>query len=111
MPRQPEISRRLAWLLATHEAAEGGDAARAVELAEHACALTGRRDAACVDTLAAAYAAAGRFDKAVAAAREARQLAEAGGQQTLAAEVQAGLDLYRVRKPYREPAAAADRGH
>jgi tetratricopeptide (TPR) repeat protein len=103
MPNQAAILRFVAWLMATHEPADGGDPAQAVQWAEHACAQTGRRDVACLDTLAAAYAAAGRFDEAVTTAKEARRLAEAAGQQTLADEIQMRLNLYRDRKPYREP--------
>jgi len=107
MPDHPKISRFLAWLLATHEAAEGGDPARAVELAEHACAQTGRRDAECLDALAAAYAAASRFDEALATAQEARRLAEAAGQRRHAEAIQMRLELYRDHKPYREPAGTS----
>jgi Flp pilus assembly protein TadD len=75
-------------------------------LAERACVLTGRRDAACLDTLAAAYASAGRFDEAVTAANEARRLAEATGQSSLAKDIHMRLQLYRDRKPYRESVIA-----
>ena len=49
----------------------GAGAAEAVDLAERAVALTGRQDARALDVLAVALASAGRFDEAVAAAREA----------------------------------------
>ncbi len=104
MPGQPLVSRFVAWLLATHEPAEGGDPPRAVELAEQACVLTGRRDAACLDTLAAAYAAAGQFDKAVETGMEAQRLADAAGQRPQAEAIEMRLELYRDHKPYREPA-------
>ena len=54
----------LAWLLATHPPAQGGDPARAVALAQRACEFTGNRWAGYLDTLAVAYAAAGRFEDA-----------------------------------------------
>ena len=103
-PNHPQINRFVAWLMATHEPAEGGDPERAVQLAEHVCTLTGRRDIACLDTLAVAYAAAGRFDEAVATAKEAWQLAQAAGQDSLAEDIHIRMQLFRDHKPYREPA-------
>ena len=102
-PDEPNVNRRLAWLLATQEIAEGGDGEEAIRLAERACALINRKDVAYLDTLAAAYAAAGRFDEAVITAKEVWQLARAAGQGALAEEFHMRLQLYRDRKPYREP--------
>ena len=51
----------LAWLLATAEQAQFRNAAKAVELARRACELTKYRQPFLLDTLAAAYAAVGRF--------------------------------------------------
>ena len=104
VPNDPRINCYVARLLATQESADGGDPARAVELVERTCALTGRRDIVCLDVLAAAYASAGRFDKAVSTAKEAWQKAQAAGQSALAAELHIRLQLYRDGKPYREPA-------
>src|SRR5206468_1897111 len=56
-----------AWLLATCPDPEVRDGPRAIELAERAVEATHRNDANLLDTLAAAYAAAGDFVKAVAA--------------------------------------------
>ena len=109
LPHQPQVKRFVAMLLATHDPVEGGDPKQAVELAEHACVLTNRRDPVCLDTLAAAYASAGRFDEAVATANEARRLAEATGQKSLAEDIHMRLQLYRDRKPYREPAATTSK--
>ena len=106
-PTQWKLVRFAAWLLATHEPAEGGDPMRAVELAERACTLSGRRGIVCLDTLAAAYASAGRFDDAVATAKEAWQMAHAAGQGALAEEIHIRLQVYRDRKPYREPVTAS----
>ena len=103
LPNEPEANRFVAWLMATHESAQGGDPEQAVELAQRACLLTGRRDIACLDTLAAAYASAGRFSDAVAMAKEAWQIAEAAGQSAAAEEIHIRLQLYRDRKAYREP--------
>jgi tetratricopeptide (TPR) repeat protein len=102
MPDQPQLQRFAAWLMATHEPVRNGEAVRAVELAQRACALTDRRDTDCLDTLAAAYASAGRFDEAVSTAKEAWRLAQAAGQASLAEDIHIRLQLYRDRKPYRE---------
>jgi tetratricopeptide (TPR) repeat protein len=91
----------LAWLLATNEPAQGGDPARAVRLAQRARELSGEDNAFCLDTLAAAYAAAGRFPDAVATAQQAVQLAEAAGHARLAGVIRARLELYRAGRPYR----------
>ncbi|MGA9451350.1 MAG: tetratricopeptide repeat protein, partial [Verrucomicrobiia bacterium] len=52
----------LAWLLATAPEAALRDGNEAVRLAEHACQLTGYKEALLIGTLAAAYAEAGRYD-------------------------------------------------
>ena len=78
------------------------NAVEAVSLAERACQLVGRRDAICLDTLAIAYAEAGRFPEAVAAAREALALANAVGNPAIVGEVQAHLALFEAGKPLRQ---------
>jgi len=93
----------LAWLLATHDSAQGGDPARAVQLAQRARELGGQESPQCLDTLAAAYAAAGRFADAVITAEKAVQLAESAGQAPLATLLRSRLELYRTGQPYREP--------
>lgn len=94
--------RNLAWLLATLPPAEGGDPARAITLAEQACEFTGHRVPAYLDTLAAAYASAGRFNDAVAAAEKAIEQARSAGQLRLVSEIEARLELYRSGRPYRQ---------
>ncbi|MCY2925790.1 MAG: tetratricopeptide repeat protein, partial [Planctomycetota bacterium] len=96
----------LAWLLATSEEASLRDGAQAVRLAEHACQLDGRKSFGSLDTLAAAYAEAGRFADALAAAQEALALAKGANQPAAAADIQTRLALYRAGKPYREPPPA-----
>lgn len=93
----------LAWILATTDPTQGGDPRQAVELAQHACQLTGFADANLLDTLAAAYASAGRFPEAIAAARKAIELSTAAGHAQAAAEIRRRLELYQSGRPYREP--------
>jgi len=100
-PDSLEALRNLAWLLATGESVESKDVARAVQLAQRARELSDRENVPCLDTLAAAYAAAGRFDDAVIVAQRAVQLAQASGQASLAKAIGARLELYRAGRPYR----------
>jgi tetratricopeptide (TPR) repeat protein len=90
----------LAWLLATHPDPKFREPGEAVRLAERACRLTRNQDAPALDALAAAYAAAGRFDEAAAAARAALALLPGGSEPATA--IQNRLDLYLKGLPYRE---------
>jgi Flp pilus assembly protein TadD len=65
----------LAWILAASSTPERRDGAAAVKLAARACELDHNQQPIFIGTLAAAYAEAGRFDDAVAAAQQARDLA------------------------------------
>ena len=97
-----DLQNNLAWVLATVAPAKGGDPARAVSLAEQVCESTSNRVAAFGDTLAAAYAAAGRFPEAATTAQKAIELANSTGQTQLVKEVEAHLELYQAGRPYRE---------
>ena len=104
-PDHSEAENNLAWLLATLAPADGGDPVRAVTLAERACELTNNRVAGYLDTLAAAYAAAGRFNDAVATAQQAIDLANSAGQAQAVSEIETRLELYRAGRAYRAPAS------
>jgi tetratricopeptide (TPR) repeat protein len=95
-PASVQAHRNLAWYVATMSN-ESGAMAEAVAAGERAAALTGRRDAQVLDALAAAYAAAGRFDDAIATAERAVALAG----DDLAREVRERLAHYRRHTPYR----------
>ena len=90
----------LAWALATSPDAGIRRPEEAVQLAERAATLTNRRDVTVLDALAASYAAAGRFDEAVATGRVALDLVEAAGATAAAGPISARLDLYRRRRPF-----------
>jgi tetratricopeptide (TPR) repeat protein len=97
-PDQARCLNDLAWVLATDPDASVRNGDEAVELALRACELTGRADPAKLDTLAAAYAEAGRYDKAVETAETAMGLT------TEKAEVdgmESRLSLYRAGKAFR----------
>jgi Flp pilus assembly protein TadD len=102
-PDLPGAQNNLAWLLATLVPADGGDPVRAVILAQRACELTNNRVAAYFDTLAAAYAATGRFNDAIATAQKGIELAKAAGQSQLVEEIELHLKLYRSGQPYHQP--------
>ena len=68
-PDNVETVNNLAWALATCPKASLRNGAEAVRLARRAEQLTGGKQPATLDTLAAAYAEAGQFPEAVAVAR------------------------------------------
>ena len=101
-PDKAEALNDLAWTLATSSEAELRDGARAVKLALRACELTGHQETVMVGTLGAAYAEAGKFAEAIAAAQSACDLAtKAHADQLLAVNRQL-LQLYQQQQPYRE---------
>jgi len=91
-----------AWILATDSDPQVRNGARAVELAERACILTGWNKPLFLGTLAAAYAEAGRFDDAIKTAERARDQAQAAKLTSIAARNAQLLELYRQRKPCRD---------
>ena len=64
-PSDPSTLNDLAWMLATTKDARVRNGRRAVTIATKACALSNWNNAFSIDTLAAAYAAAGNFSDAV----------------------------------------------
>jgi choline-sulfatase len=101
-PDWPAPMNEIAWILATHPDARIRNPGEAVRLAERAAERTDRRQPVMLDTLAAAYAAAGDFDRATAVAQEAMSLAASGGPAGLAGEIGTRLELYRQKRPFRE---------
>jgi len=110
-PDNPIAQSNLSWLLATRVPAQGGDPARATALAQDLCRQTGNRVAPYLDTLAVAYAADGRFDKAIATAQQAIELARSAGQIQLISAIEGRLELYRAGRAYRETAAETPLHH
>jgi serine/threonine protein kinase/TPR repeat protein len=80
-----------AWLLATCPDAAVRDSAKAEKYEEEAVAATNRKDPATLDTLAAAYAEAGKFAEAIAAQNEAIALEK---------DVESKADFKSRRKSY-----------
>jgi tetratricopeptide (TPR) repeat protein len=98
----PNALNNLAWILASHSDTAIRNGEEAVRLAEQACELTGYRTAILLGTLGAAFAEAGRFDDAVAAAQKAEALATAAGDPILAEKNRTLAELFRSRRPFHE---------
>ncbi|MCA9247895.1 MAG: redoxin domain-containing protein [Planctomycetales bacterium] len=94
------IANNLAWVLATTSDEKLADGAEAVRWASQVVQQSGRKNPEFLDTLAAAYARAGEFDKAIAASEEAIALFEAAGNPTAVAESRTRLVRYRAGKPF-----------
>ena len=102
-PDKPEVQNNLAWVLATSPHASLRDGNQAVALAQRANQLTGDGNPIMLDTLAAAYAEAGRFPEAVATAQRALHLAEARSDMALAESLQSQLKLFQAGRPFHSP--------
>jgi serine/threonine protein kinase/tetratricopeptide (TPR) repeat protein len=95
----------LAWYLATGP--DGvRDGRRAVKLATRACELSEWKEHTCVATLAAAYAEAGDFAKAVTYQMMAQFLKPPRSWKWHTAGALQRLSLYARKMPYRDPAPA-----
>jgi tetratricopeptide (TPR) repeat protein len=108
-PGHPDAHNNLARLRATcpEPARRNGD--EAVALAKRASQLCGGRRPDYIETLAAAYAEAGRFPDALETARKALALAQQQNKQALADALRAQIAQYEAGKPYHEPLLAPAR--
>lgn len=89
-----------AWLLATAPDSKFRNGKRAVMLAVEACESTRWQIAGYVDTLAAAFAEAGNFAKAIEMEKRALEIGISNDAQRKKAD--ARLELYRQGKPFRD---------
>lgn len=105
-PDSPPALNDLAWILATCPEKELRNPTEAVSLAEKACQRTGMTNYQCFDTLAAAYAAAGRFDEAKGSAARAIELGLFQGQVADLDEMKQRLELYKQDQAYIETSAS-----
>lgn len=103
-PKDPIVRNSLAWLLATCPVESLRDGDNAVKHATEACKLTDWQQGICLDTLAAAYAEAGDFQKAVEWQQKALEMAPPEITQQ---ESQQRLKGYQNKKPHREAQPAA----
>jgi tetratricopeptide (TPR) repeat protein len=104
-PGWPAGTSRRAWDLSTSPDPQRRNGALAVRLAEQACEATDSQRAEYLDTLAAAYAEAGRFEEAVSTARKA--VATAPQSSTDRGGLESRLEKYIRRQPFRQSSPAA----
>ena len=93
----------LSWLLATTRDASLREPAEALRLAERAAAITNGTSIRALDTLAAALAASGEFDRAITAAEQAITIAETTGRQESVPPLRARLAVYKDRRAWLQP--------
>ena len=93
----------LAWVFATSPDDPLRDGKKAVQLAEEAMRISGRRIPIIFRTLAAAYAESGEFSKAIQVAQQGIELANSQGNSGLATELQGHIALYQEQRPLRDP--------
>jgi TPR repeat protein len=94
-----ESMNSLAWSLATSMDPKLRDGSNAVKFAERAVAARSPKDPNMLDTLAAAYAEAGEFPKAVSTQKEAIGLL---GDEQAKKDFATRLKLYESNTPYRQ---------
>jgi len=98
----PQVRNDLARILATHKDGRLRNGPEAVRLAERACQMTNYKAVGFLDTLAAAYAETGQFDRAVKTAESAVQLAWDAGKAKLVEDICSRLELYKAKRPYHQ---------
>ncbi|HEX4653309.1 MAG TPA: glycosyltransferase family 39 protein [Candidatus Udaeobacter sp.] len=101
-PDSPRMLYEIAWLLATDPDSQSRDGPEAVRLAERACALTDRSVPVLLATLAAAYAEAGDFSRAVAVGEEAFNKGQSSGDTDAVRLSEDILASVRAKLPYHQ---------
>jgi len=102
-PENGNAMSNLAWVFATSPDDSLRDGAKAVQLAQEAMRISSRRIPLLFRTLAAAYAEAGDFSKAIQTAQEGAELATSQGNPGLATELQGNISLYQEQRSLRDP--------
>ncbi|MDD5134021.1 MAG: tetratricopeptide repeat protein [Phycisphaerae bacterium] len=95
----PDVKNNLAWIFATCPDPNIRNPSEAIRLAKEACIATNYKTPGKLDTLAAAFASAGRFDEAIEVMKKALSLIGENDKPILE-QFQNHLDLYRSSKPY-----------
>jgi tetratricopeptide (TPR) repeat protein len=101
-PDSPVLLNEIAWLRATAPASNLRNGAEALRLSERACFIAGDKQPMLIATLAAAYAEAGKFPEAIAAAQNALSLARSNGDAKTAELAENLLTAFQSNQPYRE---------
>lgn len=100
-PDNLAVLSQTAWVLSTSPDGAQRNGVEALSLARRALQLSGRREPAILDTLAAACAETGRFADALEAAREALEAANRQGNQALVKDLKGRISLYEAQRPFR----------
>jgi tetratricopeptide (TPR) repeat protein len=103
-PDFSEVLNDLAWELATAPEGSVRDGNKAVQFAMRANEIANGKDLDILDTVAAAYAEAHRFDEAVRTARQAIEFAHSSGQQERLVQLNGELELYKAGHPFHREA-------
>ena len=90
----------LAWILSVHPDPNIRNPIEALQRARRAANLTSHQDASVLDTLAAAYAANGRFEQAVETAQKAIELAQDQDAYDLEESIRERLGSYKENRPF-----------
>ena len=104
-PDHPSAAHNLAqvaWILATGPEASVQNGAKAIELAEEVQRLSGGEDPMINMTLAAGYAEAGQFPKALETAQRAQKLAADQNQVRLVDAIRGQIKCYQAGIPFRD---------
>ncbi len=94
-PNQPEVLSLLALFLSTADDAKFQNPDEAVKFARKACDLTDYNQPELLETMAVAYAAAGKFTDAIEILQKALELALAEGSADLAEQIRSRLQQYK----------------
>lgn len=89
----------IARVLTSHPDKNERDPVEAVEFAERAAKLTGRKDARILETLALAYSANEEYELAISTAEEALSIAEKAQNEKLSKRISRKLEFYKKQKP------------
>ena len=98
----PFVLNNIAWLHATHPDPSIRNGKLALEVAGRAVELTSGKNPSYKDTLAAAYAENGDFNKAIAIATSALKMVDIKKNPALHTSLRQSLLLYRAQKPMRQ---------
>lgn len=101
-PRMPKALNNLAWILATHPDPKIRSGDEAVTVAERLCELSKYTSPVSLDTLATAYAEAGRFAEALATSEKAIGLLAPSADAVQVGDMKLRLELYKQKKRYRD---------
>ncbi len=92
----------IAWVMATSADSKIRDATKAVDLAEKICRATQFKEPTALDTLAVAYAAAGRFEDARQTARKAIAQADSLGNPRIVETIRSHLECFEADRPFEQ---------